>query len=266
MEEVRDLYYENVESSKMSVYKNFRNYLDDELRSSIPTRKDASIKMCFGNPAKEKVWNAVLEFLNPELKAYYKKINQPYKTAFLIHGPPGTGKSELVYQIASFIWRDYQKPLYIINPKGLDDYDLEELFTSIKSGFVLVDEWDMHLNENPSDNKNNKYPSLNAWLALLDRTEGEIIFWFTSNNYSKIADFNNGALIRPGRIDHVIKFDLMTASEVKKAWNYFKPNDPDLDIVDEKQLDGLSIAMIINHLKQYKPLTELNVEKIVQTS
>jgi DNA polymerase III delta prime subunit len=260
LEDVRDMYYENIESSKISVYKNTRDYIGEDNRITIPSRKDPSIKMCFGNPEKEKAWNAVIDFFNPELKAHYKKLNQAYKKAFLIYGPPGTGKSELLYQIASYIWKEYQKPIYIINPKGLDDYDLGFMFEQIKSGFVLVDEWDMHIDEKGSMTKDNKYPSLSAWLTILDRAEGEIIFWFTSNNYKKIADFNNGALIRPGRIDHVIKFDLMNSSEVKNLWNHYVPDDPEIDNVDENQLNGMTVAKVVNHIKQYLPLSTLKAD------
>ncbi len=260
LEDVRDQYYENIEASKISVYKNTRDYIGEDNRFTIPSRKDPSIKMCSGNPEKEKAWNAVIDFFNPDLKAHYKKLNQPYKQAFLIYGPPGTGKSELLYQIASYIWKDYQKPIYIINPKGLDDYDLGFMFEQIKSGFVLVDEWDMHIDEKGSMIKDNKYPSLSAWLNILDRAEGEIIFWFTSNNYKKIADFNNGALIRPGRIDHVIKFDLMTSNEVKNLWNHYVPDDPEIDNVDENQLNGMTVAKVVNHIKQYLPLSTLKAD------
>jgi SpoVK/Ycf46/Vps4 family AAA+-type ATPase len=118
----------------------------------------------------------------------------------------------------------------------------------------------MHIDEKGSMTKDNKYPSLSAWLTILDRAEGEIIFWFTSNNYKKIADFNNGALIRPGRIDHVIKFDLMTSSEVKNLWNHYVPDDPEINNVDENQLNGLTVAKVVNHIKQYLPLSTLKVD------
>lgn len=260
---MRDEYYNTIESNKMTIYKNQKDYINYDSISIIPTRKDTSINMCFGNKNKEKAWNSVLAFLNPELKEHYKKLNQTYKTAYLIYGPPGTGKSELLYQIASYTWKDYQKPIYIINPKGLDDYDLVELFEQIQSGYVLVDEWDMHLEEKGSFDKHNKYPSLNAWLNLLDRTEGDIIFWFTSNNYEKIQSFNNGALIRPGRIDHVIKFEKMNTMEVFNAWNYFQPGDPMIEKLksENKDFSGVTIAQIVNHIKQYQPLDTLNANQ-----
>jgi hypothetical protein len=117
----------------------------------------------------------------------------------------------------------------------------------------------MHLDEKGSFDKHNKYPSLNAWLNLLDRTEGEIIFWFTSNNYEKIQSFNNGALIRPGRIDHVIKFEKMDTMEVFNAWNYFQPCDPMIEKLksENKDFSGVTIAQIVNHIKQYQPLETL---------
>jgi hypothetical protein len=141
----------------------------------------------------------------------------------------------------------------------LSDSNLEELFNGIQSGFILIDEWDLFL-DNTNTNPKNKdiiFPSLNCWLNILDRAPGELIFWFTTNNYQNLAKFNDGALIRPGRIDHIHKFDKMTPSEVRKAWNYFNPNDIDLKMIKDEDLDGLTISHIVNHLKKKLPIIEL---------
>jgi SpoVK/Ycf46/Vps4 family AAA+-type ATPase len=198
-----------------------------------------------------------MTFFNVENKNYFRKINQTYKTAFLVYGPSGTGKTELLFQIASYTWSKYQKPVFIINPKGLSDCDLNEVFDKIQSGYVLIDEWDLFLGKEGTGKKNNQYPSLNAWLNILDRVSGEIIFWFTSNNYEELSKYNNGALVRPGRIDHIFKFDKMNSEEVKKAWKYFNPIDTNIDKFSDESLNGITIAQIINILKKKLSIDDL---------
>jgi hypothetical protein len=258
LEDISNYYYDNNQNAtKLTVYRNVEKYVDDGCKTIIDLRENASIKMCFGNPEKEKVWNSVLDFFNIETKNYFKKINQAYKTAYLIHGPTGTGKTELLFQLVSFTWKNYQKPLYIINPTGLNDNQLEDLFNSIQSGFILVDEWDLFLDKDLQKNKDVDMPSLNCWLNILDRAPGELIFWFTTNNYQNLAKLNDGALIRPGRIDHIYKFDKMTASEVRNAWNYFNPGDNQIKMIKDEDLNGLTISHIINHLKKKLPIIDL---------
>jgi hypothetical protein len=260
IETVCNYYYDNGNCSKMIIYRNFEKYLDESEKKHINLRTAASIDMCFGNETKEKAWNTVMEFFNIETKNYFRKLNQPYKTAFLIYGPPGTGKTELLFQIASYTWKKYQKNIYIINPKGLGDSELSDLFNEIQSGYVLIDEWDLFLDKEGSGEKKNQYPSLNAWLNLLDHVNGEIIFWFTSNNYEKLLQLNNGALVRPGRIDHIFKFDNMMPEEVKKAYKIFSPNDDDIDNVNNEDLSGITIAEIINNLKKKLSINDLIIE------
>ena len=256
-EYVCNYYYDNADTTKLAVYRNIDVYVDDSTKVYSPLRINASIKSCFGNKTKEEAWNGVLDFFKIENKTYFKKINQSYKTAFLIHGPSGTGKTELLFQIASYTWSLYQKPVYIINPKGCSDNDLFELFNKIQSGYVLIDEWDLFLEKEDTGKKNGQYPSLNAWLNLLDNVSGEIIFWFTTNNYEKLAQYNDGALVRPGRIDHIYKFDKMTPHEVRNAWKYFNPDDTVIDKYDDSQLNDLTIAKIINNLKKKLPISDL---------
>ena len=256
-EDICNYYYDNTDTTKLTVYRNLETYVDDSTKIYTNLRENASIKVCFGNKSKEDAWNAVLDFYNIENKNYFRKINQTYKTAFLVYGPSGTGKTELLFQIASYTWSKYQKPVYIINPKGLNDTDLNEVFDKIQSGYVLIDEWDLFLDKEGSGKKSNQYPSLNAWLNILDRVSGEIIFWFTSNNYEKLAKYNDGALVRPGRIDHIFKFDKMTADEVKKAWNYFNPKDTSINNFKDEDLNGITIAQIINNLKKRLPIDNL---------
>jgi hypothetical protein len=259
VEDLCNYYYDNTNTEKLAIYRNLECFVDESLKKYTSLRKNTSINTCFGNKEKETVWNSVINFFNIETKEYFQKFNQTYKTSFLIYGPPGTGKTELLFQIASYTWNKYRKPIYSINPKGVDDRGLFELIESINSGYVLVDEWDLYL-QNSDTSKENTYPSLNAWLTVLDQSTSEIIFWFTSNNYEALAQYNNGALIRPGRIDHIHKFDKMTSDEVKKAWKYFMNNN-EIDKYDDELLNNITIAQIINNIKKKLTIEDLIKEK-----
>jgi hypothetical protein len=49
-------YYDNNQNAtKLTVYRNVEKYVDDGCKTIIDLRENASIKMCFGNPEKEKV-------------------------------------------------------------------------------------------------------------------------------------------------------------------------------------------------------------------
>lgn len=267
VEDVRDYYYNNLESEKMSYYKiNYDMFGED--RQVIPIRTGASIDVCFGDRNKEKIWETVTNFLTPERKKRSRSLNQPHKTAFLIYGPPGTGKTEMLFQLASATWKDHRKPIYVVNPRGMSDYDLEENISNIQSGYILVNEWDMSLKkaikQSESDKDENKdkedteYPSLKAWLDILDQSQGELIFWFTTNNYEKLAKINDGALIRDCRIDHRIEFGMMTPEQVRKALKHFtEDKEPEIDDLPDSQLENLNIAKIIAHLRYDRPLEEI---------
>jgi mitochondrial chaperone BCS1 len=54
-------------------------------------------------------------------KEYYKRIGKAWKRGYLLHGPPGTGKSTLIAAMANFL--------------RFDIYDLE--LTEVKSNAVL---------------------------------------------------------------------------------------------------------------------------------
>ena len=265
---VRDFYYNDVGSSRIMLYTACPRYCYWEA-SCLDVRPDVNKSYCFGNDAKEKCWNTVLQFFNPETKIRYKKLGQIYKTSFLIHGPPGTGKSELIYLIAAYMWKTIQIPIYVLNPRGMSDENLQTMLNYISSGIVVVNEFDMGIklpsknknkeesksindNDNDNDNDNNIeehfssdiYPSITGWHQAMDSTSGEIVFWFTTNNYDKLKMINHGSLVRKGRIDHIFKFDKITDDEIKRIVAKFSP-DSDLSKIPS----GLTIADVIANIK-----------------
>ena len=263
--DVKDKYYNEIVSSRMITYNSDQNrYVWDEV--CVDLRPDVDKSYCFGNKAKEACWDAVLKFFDPKTKERYKNLGQTYKTSFLIHGPPGTGKSEMILLIASSLWQRLQIPVYMLNPNGMSDSMLQGMISEISTGIIVVNEFDMairvdkkmkrkmKLGNNPvsddSDNEEDVYdrssrqPSLMAWHNIMDSVPGEILFWFTTNNFEFLKKINHGSLIRKGRIDHIFEFNTITDIEIGRIVRKFSPHT-NLENIPP----GLTIADVIANIK-----------------
>ena len=263
---VKDHYYNKIISSRMITYNcNSNGYTWSD--NCLDLRPDVNKSYCFGNKAKEDCWDAVLKFFDPKTKERYRHLGQTYKTSFLIHGPPGTGKSEMILLIASSLWKKLQIPVYMLNPNGLSDSMLQSMINEISTGIVVVNEFDMGIkidkkmkkkmresnnptSDNDTDDEENPYdrssrmPSITAWHNVMDSVPGEVLFWFTTNNFEYLKNINHGSLVRKGRIDHIFEFNTITDDEIRRIVNKFSP-DADLEGIPS----GLTIADVIANIK-----------------
>lgn len=110
--------------------------------------------------------------------------------------------------------------------------------------------------------KNNFYDgkfniSIASLLSLFDgvvETHGRILF-LTVNNLSILNNIDMNVLIRPGRIDKIIKFDYCDEIQIKKIIQcFYDLSDEEKNnlIIPEKFLKNQSPANIIKFLQLYK--------------
>ncbi|KAI9151924.1 putative mitochondrial chaperone BCS1-B [Paramyrothecium foliicola] len=174
----------------------------------------------------------VTDYLNPETRRWYANRGIPYRRGYLLYGPPGTGKSSLSLALAGF----FQMKIYIVSLSSAmaNEENLSTLFADLpRRCVVLLEDIDSagltHTREEngtpasaevgvpaaPATPTNSKAPviasrlSLSGLLNILDGVasqEGRVLI-MTTNHLEKL----DKALIRPGRVDMIVKFGLADA-------------------------------------------------------
>ncbi|KAK7037831.1 hypothetical protein VNI00_010792 [Paramarasmius palmivorus] len=185
-------------------------------------------------------------------KKWYNARGIPFRRGYLLHGPPGTGKTSLIHSLASDIELDiFMIPL---SRRGLDDAQLEKLFNSLpKKCIAVMEDIDATFTQGVSrrppehtpDNKDttpiveessrasnqvtvnmNEAPvlTLSGLLNALDgigAQEGRILI-ATTNRYSSL----DPALCRAGRMDLHIEFKLASRCQARELFmRFYDPSD-----------------------------------------
>ncbi|KAJ4116129.1 hypothetical protein NW768_011101 [Fusarium equiseti] len=158
-------------------------------------------------------------YLDPQTKHWYVNRGIPYRRGYLFAGPPGTGKTSLTFAAAGLMGLD----IYMVNLNSprLNEDSLASLFQQLpETCLVLLEDIDATelaqkrgANTSMSSQRRKKRDaekiSLSGLLNVIDGVgaqEGRVLV-MTSNHTENI----DPALLRPGRIDHTISFQLATS-------------------------------------------------------
>ena len=183
----------------------------------------------FDEITKEELVTDIRKYLDPKTRQFYTVRGIPYRRGYLLHGPPGTGKTSLSLALAGHFGLE----LYLLHiPSVQEDNDLERLFTALPPRcIVLIEDIDAvgikrqadskDLDEGGDiedimDRKKRSHCTLSGLLNVLDGVasqEGRIVL-MTSN----IADNLDSALVRPGRIDRMIFLGNISQNSAEKMF------------------------------------------------
>lgn len=150
----------------------------------------------------ERILDDCKEFIrNPQ---WYAERGIPYRRGYLLHGPPGCGKSSFITALAGEI--EFGICLLNLSDRGLTDDRLNHLLSvAPQQSIILLEDIDAAFaSREETDKIKSAYDGLNrvtfsGLLNCLDgvaSTEARIVFMTT--NYLERLD---PALIRPGRVD-----------------------------------------------------------------
>ena len=194
----------------------------------------------------QEIKNSLLNHIDSFIKnkERYLKFGRIYKLCFLLTGVPGSGKSSLIKAVAM----KYNRPIYAITlSKKLDDDALTDLFSEVKENSIIVlEDIDAFFIDRHAQDINISFSAiLNMFDGLFSPGNGCMLF-MTGNNPERL----DSALIRPGRVDQIIKFDYPKKKEVQKAFNAIVSDDPENFANFYKNISGSQISMagIVDYL------------------
>lgn len=181
-----------------------------------PSRPLSSV-IVDGN-TKEELRQDAIRFLGAE--EWYASKGIPYRRGYLLHGPPGCGKSSLVTALAG----DLRLPIVLVplNDKSMSNGNLMSILgESPKDSIILIEDIDCvlprgGLNQSARDmmmRMGHEPVTLSGLLNAIDGVgaqEGRLLF-MTTNHIDRLDE----ALIRPGRVD--VQFHLGKASRAAAA-------------------------------------------------
>ena len=183
-----------------------------------------SIKTLFLDFDINDIINDINDFFNSEQE--YIDNGVPFKMNFLLEGTAGTGKTSMIYSIASHFNMDIAT---LTITKDLDDNTFIKAITRLPDNTVLVLE-DIDALFIERESKTNI--SFSALLNVLDGIlrKHKLLTFLTTNHKDRLDD----ALIRSGRIDKEITFTYCSNKQAEKMYDYFYKDKNDYAVNKKK--------------------------------
>ena len=189
-------------------------------RFGEPRRKRPIQSVVLDTGIQERIMDDVNDFLGNG-KWYYDR-GIPYRRGYLLHGPPGSGKSSFIQALAGHL--DYNIAMLNLSERGLTDDRLSYLLTVIpRKTLVLLEDADAAFGNRRTCPDSNGYTGANVTFSgLLNALDGvasaeERLLFLTTNYMERLDD----ALIRPGRVDLTIRLGEASRWQASRLWDRF---------------------------------------------
>lgn len=167
----------------------------------------------------------VSEFTNvlEDLKNFYSNSSKyleleiPYTRTYMLYGLPGTGKTSMIYTIASAL--DKNLAIIDFSNKELCDSSIRKALFKLPSDTILcLEDIDSLFSQDRKSDKSTI--TFSGVLNILDgvvKNTGLVIFMTTNN----LANMDDTAMRR--RVDYYLKFDVMCKTQFDKMFKKFYP-------------------------------------------
>ena len=217
----------------------------------------------FGYPRKRRPLSSVVlddgvsEFVVGDIREFLKNGNWymdrgiPYRRGYLLHGPPGSGKSSFIQAVAGEL--EYNICVLNLAEKYLSDDRLNMLLSMVpQRSIILLEDIDAAFT-NVREKKNDANGlTFSGFLNALDgvvSSEGRIIF-MTTNHLERL----DRALIRPGRVDVKMLLDNASSHQIHRMFLRFYEGQHDTaeQFVSVLQDHNVSTAQLQGHFVFYK--------------
>ena len=201
----------------------------------------------------EHVVNDVREFVDSA--RWYIDRGIPYRRGYLMHGPPGCGKSSFVAALAGEL--GYDICILNLSDAGLtDDRLAHALSTTPPTSLVLLEDVDAAFVHRDPKDRRSSHVTFSGLLNALDGVAAgeERILFMTTNHIDRL----DPALIRPGRVDVIHHIGHATESQCHRMFLKFFPDRPELaqSFVAAAGHTELSMALLQSYFMLYRHSAE----------
>jgi chaperone BCS1 len=207
--------------------------------------------------------DSILEDLLDDLRefyrsgAWYAERGIPYRRGYLLHGPPGTGKTTLVLALAGEL--KLSVAVLSLSSKLMSDEALRSLIDALPvATLLLIEDVDCVFKDERTTTSETGV-TLSGLLNALDGVssrEGRVLF-LTTNHPEKL----DPALVRPGRVDRKVELGYATPDQARRLFLWFYrdcgPSPADLSRLADRfaaQIPAgkLCMAAIQEHLLRHR--------------
>lgn len=184
-----------------------------------PRRKRPLGSVILDEGVKESVVSDAKDFLAQQ--QWYADRGIPYRRGYLLFGPPGSGKSSFIQALAGEL--DYSVAMVNLSEIGVTDDKLAFLLTKLPERTILlledVDSAFLNRRKKEADGYGGPTVTFSGLLNALDGlSAGEERIAFLTTNHVELLD---PALIRPGRVDMMVRIGEATRYQAAQMWERF---------------------------------------------
>ncbi|EWC47281.1 hypothetical protein DRE_03400 [Drechslerella stenobrocha 248] len=187
---------------------------------------------------KEAIVNDMTDFLSSS--KWYHDRGIPYRRGYLLHGPPGSGKSSFIKALAGEL--NYDICLVNLSERGLTDDRLNHLLSNMPTrSIALLEDVDAAFANRRQKNEEGYSGANVTFSGLLNALDGvasseERILFLTTNFKERLDE----ALVRPGRVDMAVEIGLATEWQVERMFErFYGGEDGELDPGQRKAVERL---------------------------